>query len=399
MVGNDRLHTPQEALKALSADLAPLPCEWVRLETAGDRVLAQTLYARHDTPPFNNSAMDGYALRAGDSGRVLPVSQRIMAGQSGTALEEGTCARIFTGAPLPEGADSVIMQEEVDVRDEGVFIPAGLETGNSVRLKGREIRIGEVLVSRGTRLNSAALGFLAGQGFDQVPVYRKPRVALLFTGDELKLPGESLAPGQIYNGNRFMLMDLLVRFGAELTLVEQVPDTLEAMTQALEHASHLVDVIVTTGGVSVGDADYVRRALESLGRLDLWRLSIRPGKPLALGHIGPCRFVGLAGNPVSSFVGAWLFLRPLLGGMQGCDDMRALPEVTAQAEFQTETAGRDHYMRVTLQWDGDGYRAQAFEDQDSSILRSCVSANALAVIRANSKIMPGERVRCLLLTS
>ncbi|MFC0338657.1 molybdopterin molybdotransferase [Kushneria avicenniae] len=399
MADSGRLHTPQEALESLSSGLAPLPPEWVALEAAGDRVLAQTLHAQHDTPPFDNSSMDGYALRASDSGRVLPVSQRIMAGQRAAPLEEGTCARLFTGAPLPEGADSVIMQEEVDVRDGGVFIPAGLEPGNSVRLKGREIRTGETLMSHGLRLNSAALGFLAGQGFDRIPVYRKPRVALLFTGDELKLPGEPLAPGQIYNGNRFMLMDLLPRFGAEIALVEQVPDTLEAMTQALERASHHVDVIVTTGGVSVGDADYVRRALESLGELDLWRLSIRPGKPLALGHINQCRFVGLAGNPVSSFVGAWLFLRPLLGGLQGCDDMKALPEVIARADFTTRTAGRDHYMRVTLTWDSDGYRAHAFEDQDSSILRSCVSANALAVVGAHSQVSPGERIRCLLLAS
>ncbi|WP_457808071.1 molybdopterin molybdotransferase MoeA [Kushneria sp. EE4] len=397
MADGGRLHTPQQALDSLSNGLEPLPLEWVALEAAGDRVLAQTLHARHDTPPFDNSSMDGYALRAADSGRVLSISQRIMAGQQSAPLEEGTCARIFTGAPLPEGADSVIMQEQVEARDEGVFIPAGLEVGNSVRLKGREITTDEVLVHQGTRLNSAALGFLAGQGFDRVPVYRKPRVALLFTGDELKLPGETLAPGQIYNGNRFMLMDLLPRFGAELSLVEQVPDTLEAMTQALERASRQVDVIVTTGGVSVGDADYVRRALESLGELDLWRLSIRPGKPLALGHIDQCRFVGLAGNPVSSFVGAWLFLRPLMGGLQGCEAMHSLPEVTARATFDTETAGRDHYMRVALTWDGEGYRAEAFEDQDSSILRSCVTANALAVIGAHSRVTSGDSVRCLLL--
>lgn len=399
MADSGRLHTPREALDSLSKGLAPLECEWIALELAGDRVLAQTLHARHDTPPFDNSAMDGYALRAADSGRVLPVSQRIMAGQQAAPLGAGTCARIFTGAPLPEGADSVIMQEEVDIRDDGVFIPAGLEAGNSVRLQGREITTNEVLLREGTRLNSAALGFLAGQGFDRVPVYQKPRVALLFTGDELKLPGESLAPGQIYNGNRFMLMDLLPRFGAELSLVEQVPDTLEAMTQALERAARQVDVIVTTGGVSVGDADHVRCALESLGELDLWRLSIRPGKPLALGHIDQCRFVGLAGNPVSSFVGAWLFLRPLLGGLQGCDAMQSLPEVTARAAFTTETAGRDHYMRVTLEWDGGSYQAHAFEDQDSSILRSCVTANALAVIKAHSQVAPGDRIRCLLLVS
>ncbi|GHC20036.1 molybdopterin molybdenumtransferase MoeA [Kushneria pakistanensis] len=399
MADSGRLHTPQQALASLSNGLAPLSWEWVALETAGDRVLAQTLHARHDTPPFDNSAMDGYALRAEDSGRVLSVSQRIMAGQQAAPLERGTCARIFTGAPMPEGADSVIMQEEVEVRDEGVFIPAGLKVGNSVRLQGREITTDEVLVNQGTRLNSAALGFLAGQGFDRVPVYRKPRVALLFTGDELRLPGEALAPGQIYNGNRFMLMDLLPRFGAELSLVEQVPDTLEDMTQALARASRQADVIVTTGGVSVGDADYVRRALESLGELDLWRLSIRPGKPLALGHINQCRFVGLAGNPVSSFVGAWLFLRPLLGGLQGCDEMKALPAVTARAAFSTETAGRDHYMRVTLQWEGDSYRADAFEDQDSSVLRSCVAANALAVIKSHSRVAPGDSVSCLLLVS
>ncbi len=389
------MHTLEQALAALLADVAPLSTERVSLAMAAGRVLAETLTAQLDTPPFDNSAMDGYALRAADAGRVLPVSQRIMAGDAAAPLAANSCARIFTGAPLPAGADSVVMQEQVESRDDGVYIPAPLAQGNSVRTRGREITCGETLIEAGTRLNSAALGFIAGQGIAEVAVTRRPRIALLSTGDELKMPGETLAPGQIYNSNRFMLSDLLPRFGAELTRVEHVADTSQATREALARAAAETDVVVTTGGVSVGEADHVRDALEQLGQLDLWRLSIRPGKPLALGRIGDTRFVGLAGNPVSAFVGAWLFLRPLLGALQGAAAMSELPRISARAAFDTTTAARSHYMRVALTFEGGEYHAHAFADQDSSILRSCVQADALAVIPANSSVSVGDIVSCL----
>lgn len=396
-MADGEMHSLEQALSALLAGVMPLGVESVALAEAGGRVLAETLAAHHDIPPFDNSAMDGYALRAADAGQRLRVSQRIQAGQAPTPLEANTCARIFTGAPLPEGADCVVMQERVEPGDSGVSIPGPLAPGQNVRVRGREIEAGAPLIEAGVRLESAAIGFLASQGYARVPVYRRPRIALLSTGDELKMPGEALAPGQIYNSNRFMLGDLLPRFGAEPVMVEHTRDTLEATLDALERAAACADVVVTTGGVSVGEADHVREALERLGKLDLWRLAIRPGKPLALGRIGKARFVGLAGNPVSSFVGAWLFLRPLLGALQGAQDRQALASITARADFETDTAGRTHYMRVTLQHQSGEYRACAFPDQDSSILRSCVGADALAVIAPNKAIRPGDQITCLLL--
>lgn len=389
------MHSLKQALSALTAGVTPLEVERVALADTGGRVLADTLVAHHDIPPFDNSAMDGYALRAADAGRILSVSQSVRAGQAPVPLEAGTCARIFTGAPLPEGADSVVMQERVEPGAGGVFVPTPLERGNNVRARGREIVTGATLIETGTRLDSAALGLLASQGYTHVPVYRRPRVALLSTGDELRMPGEPLAPGQIYNSNRFMLGDLLPRFGAELVLVEHVADTLKATLEALGRAAAGADVVVTSGGVSVGEADHVRHALERLGRLDLWRLAIRPGKPLALGRIGQARFVGLAGNPVSSFVGAWLFLRPLLGALQGAPHMQTLESLTARADFETATTGRTHYMRVTLSHGEGEYRAHAFPDQDSSILRSCVGADALAVVAPHTAVAPGDRITCL----
>ncbi|WP_106478164.1 molybdopterin molybdotransferase MoeA [Phytohalomonas tamaricis] len=389
------LHDIETALATLLSDIVPLATELLPLEQAAGRVLAETLYAKHDMPPANNSAMDGYALRAADAGKRLPISQRILAGHAPSPLVQGSCARIFTGGVLPEGADSVVMQENVEVEGNEAFIPTPVEVGNNVRYRGREICAGEPLMVAGERINAAGLGFLASQGIASVNVSRRPRVALLSTGDELIMPGQALAPGQIYNSNRFMLTQMLHDFGAEVMVIDNVIDTFEATRDALKQAAQETDIVVTSGGVSVGEADHVRPAVAELGQIDLWRLAIRPGKPLAMGRIGKARFIGLAGNPVSSFVGSWLFLRPLLGRLMGCPAMQTLPELSAQANFSTRTAGRTHYMRVKVHFDNEGIRAEAYDDQDSSVLRSCVYADALAVIPAHTEISRGDRVRCL----
>lgn len=398
------LHTLSQALETLLEGVSPVERETVALESACGRVLAEPIVALRDAPPFDASAMDGYALRAADAGRRLPVAQRIAAGAAPAPLAPGSCARIFTGAQLPPGADCVVMQEQVKVADGSAEIPAGLETGTNVRRRGRELAAGETLLQVGHWLDAAAVGMIASQGHARVAVRRRPRVALLATGDELTAPGEPLAQGRIYDSNRYMLGALLPRFGFEVIHSQRVADRFEATADALGAAAQHADVVVTSGGVSVGEEDHVRAAVESRGRLSLWRLDIRPGKPLALGRLprkagGEACFVGLAGNPVSSFVGAWLFLRPLAAALLGAPALAALPRLRACAQFSERTSGRWHYMRVKLDHQRQDGVACAFSypDQDSSLLRSCIDADALAVIPPNAEIHPGAMIDCLLL--
>ena len=394
------LHSIEDALAALLADITPVTAERVALPDAAGRVLAEDVTARLDVPPYTNSAMDGYALRAEDAGQRLPVSQRIAAGTPAMPLAPGSCARIFTGGEIPPGADCVVMQERVEVEGDAAIIPADIPAGDNVRLKGRDVCQGDVLLSAGERLEAAALGHLAGQGVTEVAVRRRPRVALLSTGDEVIDPGTPLKPGQLYNSNRPMLTRLLTTFGAVVVSQISVPDDAERTRELLAQAAEDADVVVSTGGVSVGEEDHVKASLEALGELTMWKLAIRPGKPLALGHLprrqgGQAHFVGLPGNPVSGFVGAWLFLRPLMGALLNCPELAALPCVTARAEFSTSTGPRQHYMRVTLTFDAEGAHARAFDDQNSSVLSSCIQANALAVIPPHRDIAQGDSISCL----
>ncbi|UXZ54405.1 molybdopterin molybdotransferase MoeA [Halomonas sp. 7T] len=394
----------ETALEALLKDVNPLDAESIALEAAAGRVLAEAVTAQLDVPPFDNSAMDGYALRAVDAGQWLPVSQRIAAGTPAQALALGSCARIFTGGEIPPGADCVVMQERVEVDGGRALMPADIPAGDNVRRQGRDVKSGAVLLSAGVRLEAAALGHLAGQGITQVNVRRRPRVALLSTGDEIIDPGTPLKPGQLYNSNRPMLKRLLENFGAEVVQLVSVPDNYAQTVALLHQAAEEADVVISTGGVSVGEEDHVKAALEALGQLDMWKLAIRPGKPLALGRLprkegSQARFVGLPGNPVSSFVGAWLFLRPLLGAMLVCPALTSLPVVTAKAGFATSTGPREHYMRVTLTFAPSGVTAAAFEDQNSGVLSSCINADALAVIPPNSDIAKNDAIRCLWLAS
>ena len=394
----------EAALKALLADVMPLSAEQIALSDAAGRVMAESVTATLDVPPFDNSAMDGYALRAMDAGKRLPVSQRIAAGSTARPLAVGTCARIFTGGQIPPGADCVVMQERVAEENGEALIPVDVPEGDNVRLQGRDVRQGDVLLNAGERLEAAALGHLAGQGITEVRVRRRPRVALLSTGDEIVDPGTPLKPGQLYNSNRPMLKRLLETFGAEVVQLVSVPDDYAQTVALLNHAAAEADVVVSTGGVSVGEEDHVKAALESLGQLDMWKLAIRPGKPLALGRLprddgSHARFVGLPGNPVSGFVGAWLFLRPLMGGLLGCPALAELPCLTATATFATDTGPRQHYMRVALRFTPSGIEADAFDDQNSAVLSSCIAADALAVIDPHRQVEKGSQVRCLWMVS
>jgi molybdopterin molybdotransferase len=389
----------EAALAALLEGVQPLGSERIPCDRAAGRILAEPVAASLDVPPFDNSAMDGYALNHKDAGRWLRVSQRIAAGATGEPLAADSCARIFTGGAIPVGADCVVMQESVEIDGDRVGVPAGIPAGDNVRRRGRDVRTGDELLPAGEPLEAAALGHLAGQGITEVTVRRRPRVALLSTGDEIVDPGRPLGPGQIYNSNRPMLKRLLEQFGAEVVRVAAIPDDAEGTRQALAAAAREADVVVTTGGVSVGEEDHVRAAVEALGELDLWRLAIRPGKPLALGRLPDgereARFVGLPGNPVSGFVGAWLFLRPLMGALLGAPSLAELPGLAARADFATRTGPRAHYMRVRLEFGPEGITAHAFRDQNSGVLSSCIAADALAVIPPNREVAPGDSVNCL----
>lgn len=400
------LQPVHSALTALLDGVRPLGSETLPLGQAGKRVLAETITARLDVPPFDNSAMDGYALRTADAGGWLPVSQRIAAGQAVVPLAPGSCARIFTGGQIPEGADCVIMQERVQEKTQStdtcqqVYIPSDIPIGDNIRRRGSDVAHASPLLTAGQYLGPAALGHLAGQGVSSVAVMRKPKVALLTTGDEVIEPGQPLRAGQIYNSNRPMLRQLIEQFGAEVIMAISVADDFITTCQHLQQAAEVADVVVSTGGVSVGEEDHVKAALQQLGELDLWRLALRPGKPLALGRLprpdgSTARFVGLPGNPVSSFVGAWLFLRPLMGTLLNCPALAQPPTLTAHADFTTRTQARQHYMRVALTFNSEGISAQAFPDQSSAVLTSCVQADALAVIPANSEIQVGDKIECL----
>lgn len=393
------LQSVEQALAALLKGVESLPAEHLPCDQAAGRILAEAVSARLDVPPFDNSAMDGYALHHDDAGEWLEISQRIAAGAAGEPLRRGTCARIFTGGVIPPGADCVVMQERCNVEGLGVNTPREIPAGDNIRRRGRDVTVGDELLPAGVPLEAAALGHLAGQGITAVSVRRRPRVALLSTGDEIVDPGQPLGPGQIYNSNRPMLKRLLERFGADVVRVATIPDDAQGTRQALAAASREADVVITTGGVSVGEEDHVKAAVEALGELDLWRLAIRPGKPLALGRLPggahEARFVGLPGNPVSSFVGAWLFLRPLMGTLLGAPSLATLPRLIARANFTTTTGPRQHYMRVALAFTPEGIVAEAFRDQNSGVLSSCISADALAVVPPESRIEVGDTIACL----
>ncbi|GHB09015.1 molybdopterin molybdotransferase MoeA [Salinicola rhizosphaerae] len=388
------LASVEQALEALLRNVERLDNEWIDCRDADGRVLASDISARLDVPPADNSAMDGYALASADSGKTLRISQRIPAGQAPAPLEPGTCARIFTGSEIPPGADCVAIQENVSVDGEQAAIPP-TEPHQNVRQRGLDVSVGARLLERGTKLGAASLGLLAGQGIAQVEVVRRPRVAVLLTGDEIIEPGTALKRGQIYNSNGPMLTALIARFGGLVVEQVRVADDFSNTVERLRGAAAAADVIVTTGGVSVGEEDHVKPALEQLGTLSLWRLAMRPGKPLALGTIGQASVVGLPGNPVSSYVGAWLYLRPLLGRLQGCAAMAALPQLEATANFATRTQARRHYMRVTLTFADGRILADAYPEQSSAVLTSCATTNALAVVPPDSVIEPGDPVSCL----
>jgi molybdopterin molybdotransferase len=378
--------------------------EQVAAADALGRVLAADLVSAIDVPPQDNSAMDGYAVRTADApaGAELPVLQRIAAGHVGSALAPGGAARIFTGAQVPAGADAVVMQEHTEPAGaDRVRIVAAPGAGQWIRRRGEDVRAGAAVLARGTRLTPAALGLAATVGCAALDVVRRPRVALLSTGDELVMPGSvapgALPPGAIYNANRGTLTALLQAAGCAVTDLGIVPDTLEATRAALRQAAHSHDLILTSGGVSVGEEDHIRPAVAAEGHVELWQVAMKPGKPLAFGEIrrdgaGRALFIGLPGNPVSSFVTFLIAVAPLLRALQGADP--ALPTPLAlRADFDWPNPDkRREFLRVRRNAGGG---LERFPNQSSGVLTSAVWADGLLDNPPGHTFARGETVRYL----
>lgn len=371
---------------------------------ACDRVLAAPVQAHLNVPGMDNSQMDGYAVRAADcaSGQArLRVSQRIPAGHVGQPLEAGTVARIFTGAMLPEGADAIVMQEACEVDGDHVVIRHVPTRGEWVRYIGEDIRQGSTILDAGTRLRPQELGLAASVGQAELEVLRRVRVAVFFTGDELTMPGEPLKPGAIYNSNRFLLRGLLQKLGCAVSDYGIVPDNLAATRQTLREAAREHDLIITSGGVSVGEEDHVKPAVEAEGRINMWQIAMKPGKPLAFGQVrrgeegvGEAFFMGLPGNPVSSFVTFLLFVRPFLLRLQGLPRAAVLPQaVTMRADFDWPRADRrQEFLRVRRNAQGG---LDLFPSQGSAVLTSTAWADGLIDNPPGQTIAAGDMVQFL----
>lgn len=395
---NTRLTPLAEALESLLSDVQVNPSViQVALPEALGSVLSEAQHAGVDVPAFDNSAMDGYAVNTADisgKGCSLPVSQTIAAGHPGTPLERGTAARIFTGAPIPSGADAVVIQEDTEAGDGQVLINDLPSAGDNIRLRGHDIAAGNQVLSVGHRLRAQDLGMLASLGIDRVAVKKPLTVAIINTGDEVIPPGQVLQPGQIHDSNSFTLEALLKGLGMRIVKKGIVADSLEDTTAVLVQAAKEADCIITTGGVSVGDEDHVRQAVEDQGKLALWKLAIKPGKPFSYGRIGDIPFFGLPGNPVAVFVTFVMLVRPYLLKVQGATGLD-LPSLGVAAGFDTGNANtRLEFIRVRLESHADGSQTlKPFTNQGSSIMTSLSWADGLAEIPLGETVSRGQLLK------
>jgi molybdopterin molybdotransferase len=400
-----------EALSLVLKDVSVLTqTDWVKTFEADGRVLSHDLVSGLQVPPQDNSSMDGYAVRVEDVthvGASLKVTQRIPAGQHGHALNSGEAARIFTGAPIPPGANAVVMQEDTQVASTEnaqadvpvIVVNSAPALGQWIRRSGEDVTLGSVVMQKGTRLDPAGLGLAASIGLAQLEVTRKPRVALFSTGDELVMPGavapENMRPGAIYNSNRFFLRALLVRLGCEVTDLGIVPDKLESTLAVLRDAASHHDLVLTSGGVSVGEEDHVKPAVEALGGLNLWQISMKPGKPFAFGFLKSqasdhsAHFMGLPGNPVSSFVTFQLLVRPFLLALQGVRKVQAEP-LQLKANFDLPKPDkRREFLRVKRNAQGG---LDLFPNQSSGVLTSVVWGDGVVDNPGSNVIHSGDLV-------
>jgi molybdopterin molybdotransferase len=397
--------TAQQALDHLLSHAKPVSeTEILAMQATLGRVLAENVNSLVDVPPLDNTSMDGYAVRSADtqnSGSTLKIAQRIPAGSMGTQLEPGTAARIFTGAPVPPGADAVVMQEDCAIPEgsvDQVQVNIAPSSGQWIRRRGEDLTAGELALAAGTFLRPQELGVAASAGLTHLNVKRKLRVAAFFTGDELSLPGEPLKPGGIYNSNRDTLLACIKSLGCDATDFGIVPDSLEATKETLRKASKDHDLIITSGGVSVGEEDHIKPAVTAEGRLDLWQIAIKPGKPLAFGAVrksgvgkeGETWFIGLPGNPVSSFVTFILFVRPFILKLQG-REAGAPQSYPMRADFDwLKGDRRNEFLRVKINAQGG---LDLFPNQSSGVLTSASWGDGLVDCPPGQVFKAGEMVK------
>jgi molybdopterin molybdotransferase len=397
--------TAQQALDHLLSHAKPVSeTEKIAMQATLGRVLAENVNSLVDVPPLDNTSMDGYAVRTADTlnpGSILRIAQRIPAGSVGTTLEPGTAARIFTGAPVPPGADAVVMQEDCSNTEgstDQVQVNIAPTSGQWIRRKGEDLTAGKTALTAGTFLRPQELGVAASAGLTHLSVKRRVKVAAFFTGDELALPGEPLKPGGIYNSNRDTLLACLRSLGCDATDLGIVPDRLDATRAALRKASKDHDLIITSGGVSVGEEDHIKPAVSAEGRLDLWQIAIKPGKPLAFGAVrksdqpedGEAWFIGLPGNPVSSFVTFLLFVRPFILKLQG-REVKQPQSYLMRADFDWLKADRrNEFLRVKLNSNGG---LDLFPNQSSGVLTSASWGDGLIDCPPNQPIKAGDLVK------
>ena len=389
-----------EALERILATVEIKPdWEMVALEAAPSRYCAETIDATLSVPPADNSAMDGYAVASRDVPGALTISQRVPAGHAPVPLKAGTAAKIFTGAEIPAGADAIILQEDAEAGAGQVTLPAA-QPGQHIRRRGSDIQPGDELVAAGHRLTPQDIGLLASVGLDAVPVFRPLNVAVLTTGDELREPGSGdLDPGQIFNSNRFSLAAQIRALGMNVIDCGNLPDDPDQIGEALERAAAEADCIVTAGGVSVGEEDHVKSQIEQRGALDLWKLAIKPGKPLAFGHVAGTPIFGLPGNPVSAFITFALVAKPWLIKRQG-GHPSPMQRFAVRAAFSITRPGtREEFLRVRLMGSGEAMRASLTGSQSSGVMTSLSEADGLAVITPGTTVAEGDWVEVMPLSA
>lgn len=386
-----------DALERLLAELAPQEgCERLPLAAAQGRVLARPLAACYDSPQFDNSAMDGYALcdPAGAVVRFAVVGRTAAGDAPAPALEPGQALRIFTGAPLPAGASAVVAQEDATLDGDTLTLSAPLPAGRNIRVRGEETRAGDALLAAGTLLDPAALALAASQGHAQLDVLRRLRVAVFSSGDELLEPGAALTPGKIYDANRYQLLGWLATLPVDVVDGGILPDDAAVTRQRLEQAAAGCDVILTSGGVSVGEEDHVKAALSAIGRIDAWRLAIKPGKPFAWGQAGRARVFMLPGNPVATFATFLLLVAPAIRRLAGLADARPLA-LSARAAFaKPRLEPRREFLRAVATPGADGVlEVRALQGQGSAMLSACVAANVLVEVPPSAAVAEGDALR------
>jgi molybdopterin molybdotransferase len=390
-----------EAVGIIAAKVAPVQeVETVALDAADGRILATPIAAPLPLPPFTNSAVDGYAVRSGDLPRgveaAFAVTGRVQAGASAPgAIKPGEAKRIFTGAPMPEGADTVFMQEDVRIDEAGrVVLPAGLKRGANVRPAGEDIAVGTAALAAGQRLRPQDIALAAAFGLTEVVVRRRIRVAVFSTGNELVSPGAARKPAQLFDSNRFMLMAMLARLGCEVSDLGILRDDRASLAEGLKKVAGAHDLILTTGGVSTGEEDHVKAAVESVGTLVLWRMAIKPGRPVAMGIIGGTPLIGLPGNPVASFVTFVHVVRPTMLALSGATPRPLVPMPVRAAFSYRKKISRREYVRVSLRKAADGeLEVTKFPREGAGLLSSLVDTDGLVELGEEiTQVEPGQTV-------